>query len=87
MGLLKFVNNVLAISAAQRRYAQMLQKMPEDQEDAQRFLLEQRRSMSAGDWQMFASTLLAWRSLAMKGGDFTKVRFYGWLVEVAERLE
>ena len=87
MSLLKLLNNILAISAAQRRYAQLLQKMPEDQEGAQRFLLEQRRGMGAGDWQMFASTLLAWRSLAMKAGDFGKVRFYGWLVEVAERLE
>ncbi|MCE7979758.1 MAG: hypothetical protein DYG89_01085 [Caldilinea sp. CFX5] len=87
MSLLKLINNILAIFATQRRYAQMLQKMSEGEEDAQRFLLEQRGSMSARDWQMFASTLLAWRSLAMKAGDFAKVRFYGWLVEVAERLE
>ena len=87
MRLLKFVNIVLTISAAQRRYAQMLQKMPDDEESANRFLLEQRRKMNAGDWQMFASTLLAWRSLAMKEGDYTKVRFYGWLSDVAERLE
>lgn len=87
MNLPKFVNNVFTIFVAQRRYAQMLQKMPDDEEGANRFLLEQRRKMNVGDWQMFVSTLLAWRSLAMKGGDSSKVRFYGWLSDVAKRLE
>ena len=87
MGFLKFVNNLLTIPTAQRRYAQMLQKMPEDEEGAKRFLIEQRRKMSNEDWQMFASTLRAWRALSMKEGDASRVRLFGWLAEVAERLE